>query len=52
MSFVFVSLLGYFPDNAEVKPYETHSGDLIVKKDTVKDLEVYSTNDLIIKEMP
>ena len=34
-------------ENIEVKPYKTQSGDPIMIKDTVKDLRVYSINDLM-----
>ena len=35
--------------NAEVKPCKSPSGDLIVIKDTVKDLGVFSTNGIMLK---
>ena len=37
-------------ENAEVEPYKTPSGDPILIKDTVKDLGVYSTNDVMFRE--
>ena len=37
-------------ENIEVEPYKTPSGDPIMIKDTVKDLGVYSTNDLMFKD--
>ena len=37
-------------ENIEVEPYKTPSGDPIMIKDTVKDLGVYSSNDLMFKD--
>ncbi len=36
--------------NTEVEPYKSTSGDPITIKATVKDLGVFSTNDLLFKE--
>ena len=36
--------------NVSVEPYELSSEDPISIKNTVKDLEVFSTNDLLFKE--
>ena len=37
-------------ENVDVEPYKTPSGDPIIIKDTVKDLGVYSTNDMMFRE--